>query len=161
MSASPISPKVINLLEKISQLTIDEVHEVENYIEFLLTKKEDISDHFEMMTDNTSHADTISEFIASFASPSALAPSEQNIPPLPFSTYSSEKTEAQSKPDSRIEQIRDEESSQVIIAPEEPSSEEYPNEIDFADINTRFAKKREEQQGKEKKESHFEHLDWL
>ena len=144
MSASPISPEVLSLLKKMSQLTAEEVCEVEHFIEFLLTKKGSTLHHADMILDNAddaSHTDTISEFIASFTASPVSQPSQT----LSDSSH----------------QVSTPDRNHVIIAPEEHVLEDYPTHIDFADINARFSKKREELHGKRSKGSPLEDLDWL
>jgi hypothetical protein len=167
MSASPISPQVLSLLGKISQLTAEEVYEVEHFIEFLLTKKERSLHYSDMIPDSTqdtSHTNTISEFIASFTAPpisqADISQEYSDSFPSDFSRDFSEKEKEQNKI-SIIKQMGDKESTHVIIAPEEPICENSPNEIDFADINARFAKKREEQNKEKPKKSKLKELDWL
>ena len=167
MSASLISPKVLSLLGKISQLTAEEVCEVEHFIEFLLTKKERSLFYSDMMAENmedTSHTDTISEFIASFTtSPiSQTDISQKNSDSFPphFSFDFAEKDKEQNKI-SMIKQVNDIESNHVIIAPDDPIGGSNSSEIDFADINARFAKKREEQNEEKSKKSALKELDWL
>lgn len=141
MSTSPISPEVMSLLKKISQLTAEEASEVEHFIEFLVTKKGSTLHYADMMPDiEDSSTDTISEFIASFtASPIS--------PPHTSPHYSSD----------LCEKDKFDRDNRVIIAPEEPVEKQCDG-IDFADINARFAKKREEKRGEKSK---LEELDWL
>jgi hypothetical protein len=146
MSASPISQEVLSLLKKMSKLTAEEVCEVEHFIEFLLTKKGSTLHHADMTLDNTedaSYTDTISEFIASFTAS-----------PMPQPSISQNSSDSS-------HQVSTIDSNHVIIAPEEQVLEDYPTNIDFADINARFSKKREELHGKRSKRSNLEDLDWL
>ncbi|MDR2854887.1 MAG: DUF2281 domain-containing protein [Methanomicrobiales archaeon] len=169
MSASPISPKVISLLEKISQLTAEEVLEVEHFIEFLLTKKERTLYHSNIISDNTkstSHTDTISEFIASFpASPISQAHTSQEFSDslFPHSSFDfSEKEEEQKN--SMIKQVAPVDKNQVIIAPEEPVPKKSPSDIDFTDINARFARERDKknkENREEPKKVTSKGIDWL
>jgi len=165
MSASPISQTILRLLEKMSQLTAEEVCEVDHFIEFLLTKKGRTLHHVDMMQDpqDASHTDTISEFIASFTGSPIPQPhtSQKSSDSSPhFSSPFSRKEKEQNKAN-MVEQAFDGESSRVIIAPEEGVLEDHPNDIDFADINARFSKKREGQHGGKSKESKRDDLDWL
>ena len=159
MSSPAISPDVLRLIEKMSHLTIEEIQEAESFIDFLRSKKESKSHYSDIVPDNTkdtSHAET-SDFIASFAlsrsDVSEMQPqsgSESSLFPL----YVPEKFIE------RNDMLN--ESNHVIVAPEEPIAENFPSDIDFADINARFAKKREENRKEQKNnEIHSKDLDWL
>jgi len=170
MPSSAISQDILRFLEKISHLTIEETQEVENFIDFLLSKKENESHYSDIIPDNTKdtlHAE-ISDFIASFTSShsdvSEMQP--QPIPDVHSPLYVSEESiEGNEIPNESggIKETCSIESNHVIVAPEEPVSEKYPADIDFADINARFAKKREERKKEDKnnKGTHSEDLDWL
>jgi hypothetical protein len=171
MSVSSISPDVLRLLEKISHLTIDEAEKVEDFIDFLRSKKEKESDYLGIVPDNTkdrsTDTTTTSNFLVSSTSSqsgiSTMQP-QQTPEPFPSPLY------VPGKPIGRNEVLQESdskekckiESNYVIVAPEESISEKHPTDIDFADINARFAKKREEQRSeKNNRGTHSEDLDWL
>jgi len=169
MSAASISPNVLRLLEKISHLTIEETEKVEDFINFLLSKKEDESQYSDIKPDNANETSTaiILDFLASSTSSQSDASTiqpEQTLESLPSPLYVSEESIEGNKmeEESDVEKRDSIESNHVIVAPEEPISENYPTDIDFADINARFAYKREEQrEEKDNKRTHSEDLDWL
>ena len=159
MSSSAISPDVLRLIEKMSHLTIEEMQEVENFIDFLRSKRENKSHYSDILPHNTKDTSRakISDFIASFplsrSDISGMQPqpvSESSLFPL----YVPEKSIETNKMSGK--------SNHVIIAPEEPISEKHPADIDFADINARFAKKREEKREEQNNnETDSKDLDWL
>ena len=144
MSAASISPDIIRLLEKISHLTLDDTEKVEDFIDFLLSKKEGESQSSAIVPDTAKDA--------------SILQLEQTPNPLPEKSIESDEMEKESD----TGKISHRESSPVIIALEEPISEKYLDDIDFADINTRFAKKRDEEgEQRDKKRIRPKELDWL
>jgi hypothetical protein len=165
MSTASISPSVLRLLEKISRLTIEETQKVEDFTDFLLSKKENELQHSDIVPDNTK--ETISDFLTSFT------PSQSGMPTMQSQQTPESHPSPPNVPETFIE--RNEmlqesdakerwsiESNHIIIAPVEPISEKYPADVDFADINASFAEKRKEQkEGKSNKRTRSEDLDWL
>ncbi|MCL2460649.1 MAG: hypothetical protein FWF19_04795 [Euryarchaeota archaeon] len=162
MSSPAISPDVLRLIEKMSHLTIEEIQEAESFIDFLRSKKESKSHYSDIVPDNTkdtSHAET-SDFIASFASFPLSRSDVSEMQPQSGSESSLFPLYVPEKFIERNDMLN--ESNHVIVAPEEPIAENFPSDIDFADINARFAKKREENREKQNNnEIHSKDLDWL
>jgi len=168
MPVSSISPNDLRLIEKISHLTIEGREKVEDFIDFLLSKKENESDYSDIVPD--SKKDKLTDIVSNFfTSPTSSQPDistmqpQQEPEPLPIPLYVPEKAvERNEVEESDVNEKYSIVSNNLIVAPEEPISEKYPTDIDFADINARFAKKREEQiDEKDNKKPHSEELDWL